>query len=191
MSRRPFRYARGILFGRMVLELGDHARVVNDANELSADIEFKTKGYFTGTYNAIAGKVIRAGKTIGDISGKWSESMEYKNQKSGETETLFDAKSAKTVQKSVRPESEQGEFESSRLWSKVTEGIKEKNLDKATESKTAIEDAQRQRVKEREEKNETWQPQFFVAKGEKYYPKIEALPEEMQAEPVKNYFDSL
>jgi hypothetical protein len=43
----------------------------------------------------------------------------------------------------------------------------------ATESKSAIEDDQRRRVKEREEKGETWQPRFFVAKGDKFYPKIE------------------
>lgn len=79
----------------------------------------------------------------------------------------------------------------SRLWSKVTEGIKEKNLDKATESKTAIEDAQRQRVKEREEKDETWTPKYFTLKGDKYFPKMDALPEQMQLEVVKKYFASL
>ncbi|CEH14170.1 Oxysterol-binding protein [Ceraceosorus bombacis] len=184
----PNMYARGILFGKMVLELGDQSKIRNEANDLTADVEFKTKGYFTGTYNAIAGKVTRGSKHIGDISGKWNESMEYKNVKSGETEELFNAKTAKIIQKTVRPEEEQEEFESRRLWSKVTEGIKEKNLDKATESKSAIEDAQRQRVKEREEKGETWQPRFFVAKGDKFYPKIDALPEEMRPDVVTKYF---
>lgn len=77
------------------------------------------------------------------------------------------------------------------MWSKVTEGIKEKNLDKATESKSAIEEAQRQRVREREEKNETWQPKYFVQKGEKFYPKVDTLPAEMQADVVKKYFESV
>jgi hypothetical protein len=184
----PNMYARGILFGKMVLELGDHSKVRNEANDLTADVEFKTKGYFTGTYNAIAGKLTHNGKHIGDISGKWSDTMEYKNTKSGETEVLFDAKSAKSVQKTVRPEEEQEEFESRRLWSKVTEGIKEKNLDKATESKTAIEEEQRRRVREREEKNETWTPKYFIAKGEKFLPNVSALPQEMQLDVVKEYF---
>lgn len=108
------RYARGILFGKMVLELGDHSKIRNEANDLSADVEFKTKGYFTGTYNAIAGRVTHNGKSIGDISGKWSESMEFKDSRAGDTEVLFDAKSAKIVQKIVRPEEEQEEFESRR-----------------------------------------------------------------------------
>lgn len=60
-----------------------------------------------------------------------------------------------------------------RLWAKVTEGIKEKNLDKATEAKTVIEDAQRQAVKDREEKGEKFEPKFFVQRGDKFYPKVE------------------
>ncbi|PWO00045.1 Oxysterol-binding protein [Tilletiopsis washingtonensis] len=169
----PNMYARGILFGKMVLELGDQSKIRNEKNDLTCDVEFKTKGYFTGTYNAIAGKVTHNGKHVGDISGKWNESMEYKNSKTGDTQELFNAKTAKIVQKTVRPEEEQEEFESRRLWAKVTQGIKEKDLDMATESKSAIEDDQRRRVKEREEKGETWQPRFFVAKGDKFYPKIE------------------
>jgi hypothetical protein len=76
------------------------------------------------------------------------------------------------------------------LWAKVTEGIKEKNLDKATDSKTAIEDAQRQRVKEREEKGETWHPKYFIQKGEIFYPNVSALPAEVQSDVVKKYFES-
>jgi len=72
----------------------------------------------------------------------------------------------------------------------VTEGIKEKDLDKATDNKTAIEDAQRQRVKEREEGGHTWTPKYFVQKGEKFFPKVDALPAEMQVDVVKKYFES-
>ncbi|CAO1613428.1 unnamed protein product [Sympodiomycopsis kandeliae] len=172
----PNMYARGIMFGRMVLELGDHSKIENTANDITADVEFKTKGYFTGTYNAIAGRVTHKGKHVGDISGKWNEEMDYKNCKSGDTRVLFDAKKATFVEKSVRPESEQEEFESRRLWAKVTEGIKEKNLDKATEAKSAIEDAQRRRTKEREESGSSFKPRFFIQKGEKFYPNLEALP---------------
>lgn len=63
----------------MVQELGDTAKIRNENNDLTCDLEFKTKGYFTGTYNAIGGKVTKGGKSCGDISGKWSEVMEYKN----------------------------------------------------------------------------------------------------------------
>ncbi|CAD6915589.1 unnamed protein product [Tilletia controversa] len=183
----PNMYARGIMFGKMVMELGDQSKVVNEANDIVADIEFKTKGYFTGTYNAIGGKVTQKGKAVGEITGKWSDNMDFKSSK-GATEELFNARTAKFVDKIVAPESEQEEFESRRLWSKVTEGIKERNLEKATDAKSEIEDAQRQAVKRREEKGETWQPKFFVARGERFYPIIDNLPEDLRPQVIVDYF---
>lgn len=74
-------YARGILFGKMKYELGDHSYVRCPENGLVADIEFKTKGYFGGTYNAIGG-VIRnekTGESLYELSGMWSGEMVAKN----------------------------------------------------------------------------------------------------------------
>ena len=74
-------YARGILFGKMKYELGDHSFVRCPEQHLAADIEFKTKGYFGGTYNAIGG-VIRneqSGETLFEISGMWNGEMVIKN----------------------------------------------------------------------------------------------------------------
>ena len=48
-------YARGILFGKMKYELGDHAVVRCPETGLEVDIEFKVKGWVGGGYNAIAG----------------------------------------------------------------------------------------------------------------------------------------
>jgi len=39
----PAMYARGILFGKMVLELGDSCVIKNERTGMSCDIEFKTK----------------------------------------------------------------------------------------------------------------------------------------------------
>lgn len=77
----PNMYARGILFGKMVLELGDSCTVRNGAQNFYADLEFKTKGFFSGTYNAIAGRVKRGPTELGDVSGKWSALMEFKTAK--------------------------------------------------------------------------------------------------------------
>lgn len=74
-------YARGILFGKMVLELGDTCTVRNDAQDFNADLEFKTKGFFSGTYNSIAGRVKHGSTELGDITGKWSALMEFKPTK--------------------------------------------------------------------------------------------------------------
>lgn len=39
----PNTYARGILFGKMVLELGDVSTIRNDQTGYSCDVEFRTK----------------------------------------------------------------------------------------------------------------------------------------------------
>jgi oxysterol-binding protein-related protein 8 len=74
---QPNMYARGILFGKMKYELGDHSFVRCPENNLIADVEFKTKGYFGGTYNAIGG-VIRNEQTqemLYELSGLWNGEM--------------------------------------------------------------------------------------------------------------------
>ena len=74
-------YARGILFGKMKYELGDHSYVRCPETGLVADVEFKTKGYFGGTYNAIGGVVRNenTGETLYELSGMWSGEMVAKN----------------------------------------------------------------------------------------------------------------
>jgi hypothetical protein len=73
-------YARGILFGTMKYELGDHAYIRCPETGLTADLEFKTKGYFSGTYNAIGGFIKdSAGKNLFELSGQWNEEMYIKD----------------------------------------------------------------------------------------------------------------
>lgn len=79
----PNQYARGILFGKMVLELGDIAKVSNSKIGISCDVDFKTKGFFSGTYNSIAGKIKTDKGEIGEISGKWSDQMYIQRHKVG------------------------------------------------------------------------------------------------------------
>lgn len=39
----PNTYARGILFGKMILELGDISSIRNDELEYKCDVDFRTK----------------------------------------------------------------------------------------------------------------------------------------------------
>lgn len=78
---QPNMYARGILFGKMKYELGDHSHVRCPENGLVADLEFKTKGYFSGTYNAIGGTIKneKTGEVLYELSGMWNGEMHIKN----------------------------------------------------------------------------------------------------------------
>jgi hypothetical protein len=51
------------------------------------------------------------------------------------------------------------------LWSGVTQAIKAKDLDGATEAKSAIEDAQREQAREREQKGVAFEPKYFKPTG--------------------------
>jgi hypothetical protein len=181
----PNMYARGILFGRMILELGDTSTARNEKTGLVCDVEFKTKGYFSGTYNTLSGRVRKGAQEVGEISGRWSHAMEYRSNKTGQTRVLFDAESeaARIAPKTCPPESEQEPNESRRLWCKLTEAIRNKDMDGATQAKTAVEDAQREQARKREQRGEKHVPRFFVedANG-KWVPKIKFPQDVREAE---------
>ncbi|EUC34099.1 hypothetical protein COCCADRAFT_4445 [Bipolaris zeicola 26-R-13] len=159
---QPNMYARGILFGTMKYELGDHAYIRCPETGLSADLEFKTKGYFSGTYNAIGGFIKDAnGKNLFELSGQWNEEMYIKDLTTGKKELLFDAAHTKHTPPSARPLEEQDERESQRLWHEVTEAVKRRDQDVATDAKARIEDRQRQEAAKRNSEGVDWHPQLF------------------------------
>ncbi|KAI9099390.1 hypothetical protein DFS34DRAFT_69019 [Phlyctochytrium arcticum] len=159
----PNVYARGILFGTMYLELGDTVTIRCPKNDLIAEIEFLTKGFFTGTYNAVKGKIKKesTGAVLHTLGGKWTDQVYCTKGSSSEKTVIFDAHAAKICPKQVEPEEEQEEFESRRLWANVTKAILAKSIDEATTEKTAIEDNQRRIVKERQANDVAWEPRFF------------------------------
>ncbi|MCJ1453811.1 hypothetical protein MMC28_004160 [Mycoblastus sanguinarius] len=160
---QPNMYARGILFGKMKYELGDHSFVRCPEQGLVADIEFKTKGYFGGTYNAIGGviKKEKTGESLYELSGMWSGEMVLKNLLTGHKEVLFNASNSKHTPPIVRPIEEQEERESQRLWQSTVLAIKKSDHIAATEEKTRIEDRQRDETAKRAEQGIEWQPKLF------------------------------
>ncbi|KAI9650493.1 Oxysterol-binding protein OBPa [Ciborinia camelliae] len=156
-------YARGILFGKMKYELGDHSFVRCPELGLSADIEFKTKGYFSGTYNAIGGTIKndKTGEVLYELSGMWSGEMFIKNVRTGKKDLLFDATRARPSPPSVRPLEEQEDRESQKLWLKTAKAVKERNHEVATDEKTFIEDMQRDEAAKRAEDGVEWTPRLF------------------------------
>jgi hypothetical protein len=173
----PNMYARGILFGKMVLELGDTCVARNDKNGITCDLEFKTKGFFSGTYNAILGKVRNKSTDVGEVSGRWSHVMDFKSSKTGNRRVLFDAvKDGQTIcPKWVAPEQEQEPYESRRLWQRLTNAINDKDMEAATDAKSAVEDAQREERRKLEEKGAKHVPRFFETRDGRWVPKI-SLP---------------
>ncbi|KAF3387504.1 Oxysterol-binding protein-like protein OBPa [Penicillium rolfsii] len=162
---QPNMYARGILFGKMKYELGDHSYVRCPENHLVADIEFKTKGYFSGTYNAIGGTIKneKTGEVLYELSGLWNGEMHIKDVHTHQKELLFDATHAKHTKPLARPISEQAERESQRLWEPTVKAIIAQNHAAATDEKTKIEDRQRDEAAKRVDEGVEWRPRLFRA----------------------------
>ncbi|KAL1597735.1 Oxysterol-binding protein OBPa [Paraconiothyrium brasiliense] len=159
---QPNMYARGILFGKMKYELGDHSYIRCPETGMVADIEFKTKGYFGGTYNAIGGFIKdKNDKQLFELSGLWNEEMWIKDLTTGKKQLLFDASHAKPSYPKARPLEEQDERESQKLWHEVTEAVKRKDQDTATTEKARIEDRQREEAAKRMNEGVDWHPQLF------------------------------
>ncbi|KAH7027513.1 uncharacterized protein B0I36DRAFT_327258 [Microdochium trichocladiopsis] len=160
---QPNMYARGILFGQMKYELGDVSVVRCPELKLSAEIEFKTKGWVSGTYNSIGGTIRNdeTGEALFELSGLWSEEMYVKDLRTGQREMFFNATRAKPSRPRIRPVEEQEEGESVRLWRKTAQAVKEKNHEVATDEKTKIEEAQRQEAAKRQAEGTKWHPKLF------------------------------
>ncbi|CCE64178.1 hypothetical protein TPHA_0G03380 [Tetrapisispora phaffii CBS 4417] len=159
---QPNVYVRGILFGKMRIELGDH--MIIKGPKYNADIEFKTKGFISGTYDAIGGTIKdKSGKALYEISGKWNEVMYVKDLriKGSSKRVLFDTSKAQPLKPIVRPLQEQGEYESRRLWKKVTDALAARDQKVATDEKSKIEDYQRDMAKKRSEDGVDFHPKLF------------------------------
>lgn len=156
-------YARGILFGKMKYELGDHSYVRCPEHNLAADIEFKTKGYFSGTYNAIGGTIKneKSGEILYELSGMWTGEMHIKDVVTGHKELLFNAAAAKHTPPKVRPMEEQTERESQKLWHSTVLAVNARDHEKATDEKTKIEDRQREEAAKRAAEGLDWRPRLF------------------------------
>jgi hypothetical protein len=132
---------------------------------------------------------------IGEIGGRWSHVMEYRSTRvrrlhtsdvgrgqypglqTNQKRVLFDVgkDGAKLASKSVVPEDQQEPNESRRLWKSLTEAIVNKDMDGATTSKSAVEEAQRENRRRLEEKGEKHVPRFFEEKDGSWVPKLECV----------------
>ncbi|AMD21812.1 HFL044Wp [Eremothecium sinecaudum] len=159
---QPNMYARGILFGKMRLELGDH--MIIKGPKYQVDIEFKTKGFISGTYDAIEG-VIKdyKGKSYYEITGKWNDIMYIKDLRTKHcAPTVFiDVHRDTPLKPQVRPLEEQGALESRRLWKKVTDALSLRDHKVATDEKFLIENHQRTLAKKRIEEGVEFHPKLF------------------------------
>ncbi|EKX44699.1 hypothetical protein GUITHDRAFT_163527 [Guillardia theta CCMP2712] len=162
----PSYYVRGLLIGVMRMEIAGDVQISCKETGFQWTASFTNRGYFKGENNSVSGKVTRIGSkdTICKIDGRWDRVIKITDKKTGASNVFLDVEAEK--QKSfmplnVDPEDKQKYYESRRVWSQVTRGLKTQNLDFATEHKTKLEDGQRAGKKERDERGQAWQTKLF------------------------------
>ncbi|RDY10901.1 Oxysterol-binding protein-related protein 4B, partial [Mucuna pruriens] len=121
---------------------------------------------FGGSKRLIKGKIIDSSslKILCEVNGHWDSTVTLKETSSEEVRVIYDAKEvisglqAPTVKdaENVWP------TESARVWSELSQAILSKDWEKARETKKAVEERQRELLKERESKGETWVPKHFI-----------------------------
>ena len=117
--------------------------------------------------------------------------MEFKYTKSGKKRVLFDADSEegkRVAEKIVPSEEEQEPNESRRQWKKLTEAILAKDMNKATDAKFEVEEAQRKDRRIRDERGEEFTPRFFELRDGRSIPMFQYVFSALLLVYTKIYF---
>ncbi|XP_021120103.1 oxysterol-binding protein-related protein 5 isoform X2 [Heterocephalus glaber] len=162
----PYAHCRGLLYGTMTLELGGKVTIACEKNNLQVELDFKLKPFFGGSthINQISGKIMSGEEVLARLTGHWDRDVFIKEEGSGNSELFWTPSKEVQAQRLKRHTvlfEEQTELESERLWQHVTRAILEGDQHKATQEKFILEEAQRQRSRERQQNLTPWKPQLF------------------------------
>ncbi|XP_068627401.1 oxysterol-binding protein-related protein 8-like [Battus philenor] len=151
VTTAPYAHCKGIVIGTLSMELGGKVHIICQDTGYQADVEFKLRSFLGGAdqTNAISGRIKKGKDTIATVEGYWDGKIDIKDKRSGEESNLLDVailKEQRMPRYLMKLENQQ-EFESQRLWLKVSEAIANDDQVAATEQKTIIEEAQRARAR--------------------------------------------
>uniref|UniRef100_A0A8C9B0A1 Oxysterol-binding protein n=1 Tax=Prolemur simus TaxID=1328070 RepID=A0A8C9B0A1_PROSS len=162
----PYAHCKGILYGTMTMELGGKVAIECAKNNFQAELDFKLKPFFgsSSSINQISGRISSGGNVLASLTGHWDSDVFIKEEGSSSTELFWSPSGEVRAQRLKRRTvlfEEQTELESERLWQHVTRAISKGDQHKATQEKFALEEAQRQRTRERQQSLTPWKPQLF------------------------------
>uniref|UniRef100_A0A2K6GTL6 Oxysterol-binding protein n=1 Tax=Propithecus coquereli TaxID=379532 RepID=A0A2K6GTL6_PROCO len=162
----PYAHCKGILYGTMTMELGGKVTIECAKNNFQAELDFKLKPFFgsSTSINQISGKITSGNDVLASLTGHWDSDVFIKEEGSGSAELFWSPSREVRGQRLKRHTvlfEEQTELESERLWQHVTRAISKGDQHKATQEKFALEEAQRQRTRERQQSLMPWKPQLF------------------------------
>ncbi|XP_034940057.1 oxysterol-binding protein-related protein 8 isoform X4 [Chelonus insularis] len=163
----PYAHCKGIVMGTLSMELGGKVNIICEKTGYNTELEFKLKPFLGGAeqMNQVVGRIKLGKETLATISGYWDGQINITDKRTGQESVLFNSTPEvrrARLKKYTVPIENQGEWESQKLWLAVTQAINRDDQIAATEAKTILEEAQRERAKERKLHNDEWIPKYFV-----------------------------
>jgi hypothetical protein len=178
----PSLHIEGLIFGSPFIEL-EGSSYITSSTGYTAKIDYSGKGWLSGKKNSFTATLYPTGKekdVLFNVSGQWTKNFEIHsgptkhNNKDNLLET-WDPAESRTSQLIVAPLEKQHPLESRRAWAKVADAIAQGDLDRVSQEKGKIENAQREmRAKEKAE-GRTWQRRYFTARTDSADPVLTSL----------------
>ncbi|KAG5953228.1 hypothetical protein E4U57_005548 [Claviceps arundinis] len=179
----PAAHLGGLFRGSLSVSVSEMSYITCPETKLKAILHYVDEGWLGRTTNKIDGVIFRYDpendnkSRVQDVpdedvlirlSGPWREKIVFtigprpvKSTPPEQQYTIADVAPLHVAPKVVPPEDQQLPNESLTLWGGVTKAIHAKKYSKATELKIELEESQRQKARQREKNQETWQPVFF------------------------------
>ncbi|KAK0165320.1 hypothetical protein PV328_003842 [Microctonus aethiopoides] len=163
----PYAHCKGIVMGTLSMELGGKVNIICEKTGYHTELEFKLKPFLGGSdqMNQVVGRIKLGKETLANICGYWDGQIIMTDKRTGQETVLFNPTPEvrrERLKKYTVPIDHQSEWESQKLWLAVTQAINRDDQVAATEAKTALEEAQRERAKERKLNNQEWIPKYFL-----------------------------
>ncbi|KAL7951392.1 hypothetical protein V8C42DRAFT_303987 [Trichoderma barbatum] len=179
----PAAHLGGLFRGTLSVSVSEMAYITCPDTKIKAILHYVEEGWLGRTTNKIDGVIFKYDPENDDknrvqdvpdedvlarLSGPWKERVVFslgprpmKTVPPEEQHVIIDIIPLNVAPKVLPPKEQMLPNESLRLWGGVTDAILSKQFSKATEVKVALEEAQREKARKREQNHETWQPIFF------------------------------
>ncbi|TYG56948.1 hypothetical protein ES288_D08G104300v1 [Gossypium darwinii] len=137
-------------------------------NGLEAELHYGHKSFLglRGSHRSVKGKILETStkRTLFEFNGNWDRTVTMKDNTSGKLTVIYNAEGVYSGLKTPTVNDLQGvrSTESAAVWSELSEALMRHDWEKANETKNAVEEKQRELLRERESKGETWVPQHFT-----------------------------
>ncbi|EAW09150.1 putative oxysterol binding protein (Orp8) [Aspergillus clavatus NRRL 1] len=173
----PCAHLGGLLRGALAISVSDTCYITCSKTRIKVILQYLEDGWLGRAQNKVEGVIFRydpdqdtttkikdvpESDILAKISGSWHGQIYFTMTGTTEPRLLIDVAPLFPTPKDLPPEAEQLSNESLKFWAGVTNAIKDKRYGEATKLKQEIEERQREKAAERQQKNELWQPRFFT-----------------------------